>query len=436
MRRRLLLSTLGVAAVAVLTLGVPLILVTLRLIDDASRNDLLREVQTVAAYVEDRLDSGDLEAGRLARLVPPGQRVRVDLPDGRVLLAGPALDRPYTATAPIRAGGTVSVARPASEIDSRKLRAGVAVGLGILASMAVAAVVAVFSARRLAVPLLDVADRAARLGAGDFRPSATRHRIPELDRVSDVLDTSARAMADLLRRERDLASDVSHQLRSRLTALRMRLEEIALTADADVREEALAALEQTERLAGVVDELLAQARRARAAGAAEIDVGREVAQVLAEREPAIRGLDRDVVVDADPGLVAVAGLGRMHQAVGVLVDNALAHGAGTVRVSVRRTAQHALVEVTDEGSGVPAELVPRLFERGVSGDGGTGIGLALARALVEADGGRLELRQPRPPIFAAYIPLAGGQSIPPAGGAGTPQLAADGCPPGDGRADR
>jgi signal transduction histidine kinase len=406
MRRRLLLSTLGVAAVAVLALGLPLLMVTLRLIDDASRNDLLREVQTVAAYVEDRLDTDDLDANRLARLVPPDQWVRVDLPDGRVLVAGPRLDRPYEATAPIRDGGKVSVALPASEVASRKLRASIAIGLGILASMTVAAVVAVFSARQLVVPLLAVADRAARLGAGDFRPSSVRHGVPELDRVSDVLDTSGRAIADLLRRERDLASDISHQLRSRLTALRMRLEEIARTADMDIRKEAESALEQTERLSGVIDELLAQARRARAEGAAEIDVAYEVTTVLNEREPEIRRLGRNVVVDATPGLVAMASAGRLHQAVGVLVDNALEHGGGAVTVSVRRSAQHALVEVTDEGIGVPAEMVPRLFERGVSGAGGNGIGLALARVLVETDGGRLELRQPRPPIFAAYLPLA------------------------------
>src|SRR5439155_5073942 len=117
-------------------------------------------------------------------------------------------------------------------------------------------------------------------------------------------------------------------------------------------------------------------------GAAEVDIGREVALVVAEREPTIRRLGREVVVDAAPGLVALASAGRLNQAVGVLVDNALEHGAGTVTVSARRSAQHVLVEVTDEGRGVAPELAPRLFERGVSGaDGGTGIGLALARAL-------------------------------------------------------
>jgi signal transduction histidine kinase len=65
-----------------------------------------------------------------------------------------------------------------------------------------------------------------------------------------------------------------------------------------------------------------------------------------------------------------------------------------------------VVEVSDDGAGVDADLVPRLFERGVSGTGSTGVGLALARALVEADGGRLELRKASPPVFAVFLSRA------------------------------
>lgn len=404
MRRRLLLSSLGIVIVAVLVLGLPLLVVTVRLIDDSARNDLLREVQTVSAYVEDRLGSGDFGAQRLDRLVPSGEEVRVVTPQGAVVTAGPDLhDNSFQATEQLRGGGRVSVIRPAGDVRSQQLRAGLLVGGLVLVSALVAAAVSVFSARRLTDPLLDVADRAARLGAGDFRPSPVRHGIPELDRVSDVLDRSAQQIADLLRRERDFASDVSHQLRTRLTALQMRLEEIALSDDQAVRAEASAALEQAERLSGVIDDLLAQARQKRASSAQDIDVGQALQTVVDERAPAIKRLGRTVVVDAEPGLLATATVGRLQQVVGVLVDNALAHGAGTVTVSARPASQHIVVEVTDEGEGVAPELVPRLFQRGVSGAGSTGLGLALARALVEADGGRLELRRPRPPVFAVFL---------------------------------
>ena len=79
--------------------------------------------------------------------------------------------------------------------------------------------------------MCDGAKRAARLGSGDFRTFRRRYGIAELDRVADVLDSSATDIAALLSRERDLAGDISHQLRTRLTGLRLRLEELALNPD-------------------------------------------------------------------------------------------------------------------------------------------------------------------------------------------------------------
>jgi signal transduction histidine kinase len=401
-----LAATLAVVAVSVFSLGLPLLVVTVRLVADTSRTELLRQVQTVAAVVEDPA-GGVPTPDRLTRLVPPGEQVTVRSADGTTITAGPDPGTdPYTAQAPLPGGGDVQVARPAGDVRGRQYRFGFGVVAGMAGSGLLAAVAAVLLARRLAEPLRDVAGRAARLGAGDYRTSAARPGIDELDRICDVLDRAAGQIAAVIQRERTLADDVSHQLRSRLTALRMRLEEIAISPEPDVRREATAALEQAERLSAVVDEILAQARTARAEGAGDVDVGREVAAVVDEREPTLRTLRRRVDVDAPDKLVARAEPGRLQQAVGVLVDNALEHGRGVVRVGVRRSGRHAVVEVTDEGPGVPPELVGKIFERGVSGGDGTGIGLALARALVESDGGRLELSRPVPPVFAVYLPLA------------------------------
>jgi signal transduction histidine kinase len=106
------------------------------------------------------------------------------------------------------------------------------------------------------------------------------------------------------------------------------------------------------------------------------------------------------------GLLARVTPARIREAVGALVENAIQHGAGTVTLSARAAENSLLIEVSDAGAGVPEELVPHVFDRGVSVGSSTGLGLALARALVEADGGRLELSRARPPMFTIFLPVA------------------------------
>jgi signal transduction histidine kinase len=89
------------------------------------------------------------------------------------------------------------------------------------------------------------------------------------------------------------------------------------------------------------------------------------------------------------------------------LENALHHGGGTVVVRRRMTGTapggSVVVEVADEGPGVPAQLGQRVFERAVSGRSGTGLGLALARDLAESNGGRLDLVQAQPARFALFL---------------------------------
>jgi signal transduction histidine kinase len=275
----------------------------------------------------------------------------------------------------------------------------------VVLSVGTGAVVATVTARRLAEPLRDVAARAARLGAGDFRSAPDRHGIPELDRVSDVLDTSAGALTELVQRERNLVGDVSHQMRSRLTALQLRLDELSTHPDPYVGQEATAALEQAERLSGVLDELLQAARAARAAGAEPTDLKETLTGVVEEWQPRLRADGRNLKVRVPERLLARVTPARIREAVGALLENALRHGGGTVTLAARATDLGLQIEVADAGAGVPEELVPHVFDRGVSVGSSTGLGLALARALVEADGGRLELSRARPPVFTIFLPL-------------------------------
>lgn len=282
-------------------------------------------------------------------------------------------------------------------------------------SMGIGAVIATITTQWLARPLADVAERAARLGAGDFRLVPARYSIPELDQVADRLDTAAASLAELIARERDLVGDVSHQLRSRLTALQLRLDELAAYPDPDIAEEAEAALEQAERLGAVLDDLLRATEEARAATAEPVELAELLGEVLADWQPQADAAQRTLRLRVADELVARVTPGRLREALGVLIDNALRHGAGVVTLSARWTGvapeQMIVVEVTDGGEGVPEELAAHVFDRGVSGASSTGVGLALARALVEADGGRLELSSTQPARFAVYLRVPRGEGF-------------------------
>lgn len=298
-------------------------------------------------------------------------------------------------------------AQAAGTAGSGHLRVIVLVSLLVGLSLGAGAVIATVTARQLTGPLRDLAHRAAQLGAGDFRRVTSRYGIPELDQVAELLDGSAAALAELVARQRDLVGDVSHQLRSRLTALQLRLDELAAHPDPATAAEAEAALEQAERLGAVLDDLLRATEEARAATAEPVPLAELLSGVAAEWQTQVHAARRSLRLRVAEGLVARVTPGRMREVLGVLIDNALRHGAGVVTLSARWTGvapdRMVVVEVTDGGEGVPEELAAHIFDRGISGASSTGLGLALARALVEADGGRLELSSARPARFAVYL---------------------------------
>src|SRR5690606_22408398 len=205
---------------------------------------------------------------------------------------------------------------------------------------------ALVQSRRLARRLRDLAMLAERLGSGDARPSKHRYGIPELDRVAQVLDRSATRISDLLTREREFATDASHQLRTPLTGLTMRLEEIVAAADQPdvVREEGKAAIVQAERLTAVIDELLAAARRQRHAQANPIPIDQVLDQQLREWEPAFRRADRDIRLEGTQGLVALATPGGLSQIIATLLENSLRHGDGQVTITTSSSGRSVVIE--------------------------------------------------------------------------------------------
>jgi signal transduction histidine kinase len=259
--------------------------------------------------------------------------------------------------------------------------------------------------KRLAAPLRNLATTSRRLGEGDLSARAEHFGIAEPDAVADALNDSAARIESLVGAEREFSANASHQLRTPLTALRMHLEELSTTADGGAaREEVDAALEQADRLGATITDLLALARRGRTGPRVDADAVELVRGRVEVWRRLFADAGRELTLDAGSDCAARVSPGALAQALDALLDNALHHGAGTSTVTARRGRDgHVRIQVRDEGPGIEPGTERSIFERHVSLRGGTGVGLALARTLVEADGGRLELVAAHPATFEILL---------------------------------
>ena len=405
MRRRLLASTLGIAIACVAILGIPLAILARHQVYTSARDRIREQAASVGTGLEDQIDARrTVDLARFVRLMP-GRRIVVTPPHGSAVTAGPAVG-----PAPMSATVTVLDYRVTVQTDSEPIahRADevtlIVAGIGLLAILA-AAGLALWQARRLAQPVGDLAERADSLGRGEFAGEPMSSGVPEIDHVSQVLERSARQIGTFIELQHHFASDAAHQLRTPLTSIGLHLDELSRVGDENVREEAEDALTQVSRLDGVITALLARAR-GDSADPEVLDLGEIAAEgsvawghvLLRAGRQLKRSVESDVPV-----------LARREHVIGVissLLDNAVSHGRGTVTLSVGKRGRTAELTVSDEGDGVPADLVPSIFERQVSGRHGTGIGLALAHSLAEAEGGTLSLE--RPTLFVLRLPLTNG----------------------------
>jgi signal transduction histidine kinase len=406
LRRRLINSILAVVLVVIAVFGVSLVLVETRTISNSAEESVEAEAIRITSVV-DALIIGGEEVTPQVLAARTGARwyAKVDLPGGTPIELG---KKPTGSVIKdlVRGerGETVTVMMPRSEVTKEVGESLLIIGGVAVVAVVAAVALAIRQANRLGSPFIDLAETAERLGSGDPRPRRKRYGVPELDRVADVLDASADRIARMLTAERRLAADASHQLRTPLTALSMRLEEISATDDlATVKEEASIALTQVERLTDVVERLLTNSRDPRTGSAIPFDLDEVVKQQVEEWRPAYRSGGRAIVRSGKQDMRAVGTPGAVAQVLAALIENSLMHGGGTVAIRTRVTGNQAVVEVTDEGPGVPADIGARIFERTISGRNSTGIGLAVARDLAEADGGRLELLQQHPPVFALFL---------------------------------
>lgn len=245
---------------------------------------------------------------------------------------------------------------------------------------------------------------AERLGDGDFSVRARPSGIPEIDSTGASLSTTAERLGDLLARERAFSADASHQLRTPLTGLRLQLESL-LDAPGNTRvEEISQAMAEADRLQRTIDDLLALARDVpRHKEPLDLDGLLEEARKTWHADLAGKG--RPLRVRIAPDLPTTdASTAAARQILHVLIENAIRHGSrhGDGR---RRDAGDALaIDVSDQGPGIDSPPDDLFRRRTVTA--GHGIGLAMARRLAEAEGGRLRLARPSPPTFTLLLPGA------------------------------
>jgi len=303
-----------------------------------------------------------------------------------------------------RVVAVVRAASPAAAIDARVGRAWLAMAGLAAGAVAVAGLVARVLAGRLGRPVDALAVTAARLGEGDFSVRAGRSGVVEVDAVASTLDATAERLGQLLARERTFSADASHQLRTALAGLRLRLEAARLLPEADQELAIADALVEADRLEDTIEQLLALARDAGVVRGRLAPGG-----VLQTLESSWRGrlaaAGRPLRLQLEGELPQVrASAAAVTQVLDVLVSNAAEHGSGTVTVRVRAAPGGLAVEVSDEGPGVAGDS-ERVFARRDGTAVGHGIGLALARSLAEAEGGRLLLQHSQPPtVFVLLLP--------------------------------
>jgi signal transduction histidine kinase len=416
------------AVLAISLFGVPLAVAVAQyaLVDERAKLERVGDAAALAV-------SADVVRGRVPRWLPEAKAhtdLAVYVYDGhrmlRIMGVGPAggdatvgqaldgaigrrdLDGELVVAVPVtHEGEVIGAVRAASPRRVVYQQIGLAwLAMAGLAGVAIGAVwlLARRQAGRLARPLEDLSGAARRLGEGDFSVRTEPAAIPEIDAVGTALNNTAVRLDDMLARERAFSADASHQLRTPLTGLRLRLEAALDRPGQDLRQPITAAIADTDRLEQTIAELLALARDTRKPTTAPLDLFGlldEIEHGWQDRLAAQRRLLR-VAVDplAPPSPASTA---AVRQVLTVLLDNATTHGSGAVTVAVRDATDALAIDVSDEGDGITAPE-QELFTRRSRLADGHGIGLALARSLAEAEGGRLRLTRPAPPTFTLLVP--------------------------------
>jgi two-component system, OmpR family, sensor kinase len=309
------------------------------------------------------------------------------------------------ATVPVWEGsrvvGAVRSTAPLSQVRANVHRTWFGLALIGVAVIMVGLALAWLLATSLARPVRALDRAAVDLGAGDLDVRATPEGPEEIASLAGSFNRMADALGSTVRSQRDFVANASHQLRTPLTGLRLRLESLQAEGG-HTAEEAGKALAEVDRLSALVDDLLRlQSATAPGATAERTDLA-EAARDAAERwEREASRAGMTLRVEAPPAVPAPASGADLAQVLDNLIENSIRYGdpGGTITVTAANGSGGTMVAVSDTGPGIPPNERDRVFERFYRGaDGrrrgaGTGLGLAIVGELARRWGGDAELSE-------------------------------------------
>ena len=292
----------------------------------------------------------------------------------------------------------------------------IALAVGVIMAAAAALVVTWLVARRLAAPVAEAAEAAYRIADGDFETRLRQPGLgPELDRLTAAFNAMASRLATTEQTRRRLLTDLAHELRTPLASMQATIEAVndgILPPD----QMTLATLtDQSQRLHRLVGDLSAVSRaeeRQLNLRPVRLSIQGLLSEVAAGARPRFEANGVNLNADEGPDDSQVlVDPDRLTEALGALLDNALRHTdkGGTVTITTTGHDNRCRIAVTDTGNGFDPDVAPQLFERFYRGDSsrtvngaGSGIGLTIAKAIIEAHHGQLRAHSDGPGTGASF----------------------------------
>lgn len=298
--------------------------------------------------------------------------------------------------------GAVRITFPSVEVHARLDAQLSLLWVVALSALGLAAIVATILAGSVIRPLSRLKLTAEAVAEGDLsRRSDERSGAPEIRALAAAYNRMSDRLAGLLDEQRRFSADASHQLRTPLTALRLRLETARNLLETDPAKAAArfeAAELETERLNDLIEALLALSRGELDDGSVvPVDLAAAAQLVVETWQPLAEEQQIELKYSGPKSLAALALEGSIEQVAGNLIDNALrvSSAGGTVEVAVQLVGERAELRVLDRGAGMSEDELSHAFDRFWRGDtstAGTGIGLPIVRRLMEVSGGSVSLQ--------------------------------------------